>query len=215
MSLNLPIARKDLLLLRPAMLTFAVCLTVVIVSYFGSSYVNQKAIRDAANARNLYDQANQSVQEIAQEEATIVIYIDRYRAMVQDGIVSDEDRLSILETIGAIRQRYDLFPVGVTMGEQRAVALEYDPNELISGDPVALRSTDIEIRMSLLHEQDITRLLGALIESDGLIIPIDCDMRVNNYLQVDFTTLGEHMTASCQLQLYTFDLNPPVAAVEY
>lgn len=215
MSMKIPLGRQDLMMLRPAGVVFALSLVLSGAGYGIVSYLNQNATRAAMNARSLYEQATQSVQQIAEEEATIVRYIDRYRDMEKEGIVSEEDRLTLLEKLGEIRQLNDLFPVSIEMGEQVSIPLQYDPNDLSPGDPVSLRSTRLSFRMQMLHEADLTRLLGGLLKNNGLIVPTSCAMRVNNFTTLSFTQLGELLGSECELRLFTYDLNPPVPDVEY
>ena len=215
MKIDLPFEKQDYFMLRNSVVAFVISLLVAGGSYFAVSFAMQSARAGAASAQNTFDQVSQSVQQIAQEESTVVRYIGRYREMEQEGVVSDEDRLAFLETFGEIRNANDLFAVNIQMGEQVANPLAYDPNDLNPGEPVALRFTPVEIGMPLLHEEDLTRLLDELLVGNGLILPIRCSMRVNNLSQVSFTQLGEHLQSDCVLQMYTYDLNPPVPVNEY
>ena len=215
MKLNLPFEKQDYFMLRNSVVAFVISLLIAGGSYFAVSIAMQSARAGAANAQGTFDQVSQSVQQIAQEEATVVRYIGRYREMEREGVVSQEDRLAFLETFGDIRNANDLFAVNIQMGEQVSNPLEYDPNDLSPGEPVALRFTPVEFGMPLLHEEDLTRLLDSLLVGNGLILPISCSMRVNNLSQVSFTQLGEHLQSDCTLQLYNYDLNPPVPVNEY
>lgn len=215
MKINLPFKKQDYFMLRNSLLTFAISLLLAGGGYVAVSFTTQSARANAAIAQGIFEQVSQSVQQIAQEEATVVRYIGRYREMEQEGIVRDEDRLAFLETFGEIRNANDLFAVNIEMGEQSSNPLAYDPNDLSSGEPVALRSTPVNFSMPLLHEEDLTRLLDGLLHGNGLILPLRCSMQVNNLDQVSFTELGQHLQSECTVRMFTYDLSPPVPANEY
>lgn len=215
MKIALPFEKQDLFMLRNSFLFLVICGVLSGVAYFSVSIAAQSASRGVSNARATFEQVTQSVQQIAQEEATVVRYIGRYREMEDEGVVSEEDRLEFLETFGEIRVANDLFPVIIEMGEQIANPLAYDPNDLSPGDPVSLRSTPITFSMSLLHEEDLMRILDSILTGHGLIVPTRCYMQVNDVGNVNFTQVGEHLQSNCTLQMYTFDLSPPVPVNEY
>ena len=146
---------------------------------------------------------------IAEEEATIVRYIDRYKEFVESGYLFEEERLTLIEYVADIRNDFNLFPIEMDIGEQNSYSLEYDPLDLNVGDPVNINYSSVELAYSLLHEEDFTRLLGTLLDFGAFLLPTQCEMSHASALDDDFSTIYERMSASCSLFWYTFDLTPP------
>ena len=208
MKTKLPFDKQDYKLLRNAGLWLGVCLSFALVLYFGANRVNGDATLALNNARAQFDQATASVQLIAEEEATIILYIDRYQEFVEHGYLSAEDRLDFIESISEIRDANNLFPVGIVMDEQETYSLSYDPMDLNPSEPVDLNYSKINLNLQLLHEEDLTRLIASMLDSGGLLLPTSCRMTHNNIIEVDFTKIAEHMSANCDLYWYTFELSP-------
>tara|TARA_R110002167_G_scaffold30424_6_gene100595 strand:+ start:28283 stop:28930 length:648 start_codon:yes stop_codon:yes gene_type:complete len=215
MSIKLPLEKEDLLLLRVPLVVFAASVLIASVLYFGSDTFNQSANFALSQAQSQYQQAESSVREIAEEEETIIRYIDRYRDIEEEGAVSNEDRLAFIEKVGEFRARYDLYPIQMDIGEQGKLALQYDPFDLNPGAPVDVKFSEILLSYSLVHEEDLTRLLNAIIDESGLILPNSCDIKADNLTEIDFTQLGFNLGANCTLFWFTFDLAPTEVSFEY
>lgn len=215
MKFSLPFEKQDLALLRVALIVFATSMFFAFTIYIGVNFLDQRTNSDLsqAQARNL--QAETSVREIADEEETIVRYIDRYRDIELEGAVDDEDRLAVIEKINELRARYNLYPIQVDIGEQRSLSLNYDPLDLNPGEPVDLKFSQISLLYSLVHEEDLTRLIDALIDESGLILPSNCELTVDNISALDFSKVDAHLTAKCSVLLFTFDLEPPEVIYDY
>lgn len=199
--------RKDLLSLKWRFLIAFICLLVAPSLFFGMQYIDieinnslQRAQADLRNARS-------QIEQIEQEEATIIAYIDRYQELLEEGVVLPEDRLQFLEVFAEIRETYDLFPIALKVPEQSNIRLLYPPGE--SGGIVNLNSTEVEINIALLHEQDLSRLLQSLLlESPGLFQVKECQITLNNANATNFLFLGQHQRATCNILWYTFDISP-------
>lgn len=215
MSMKLPFPKEDFLLLRVPAIVFLVVASLAGSANFGSQTLNQTASFDLSQAQARYEQTLTSVQEIADEEATITRYIDQYRVLETEGVVSDEDRLAIIERLGEIRRRFNLDTIQLDIGEQGDFALKYDPLDLNPGDPVNIRFSEISLFFALLHEEDLTRMVNAVADEPGLIIPNACSMQILNMAELDFTEFKYNIAAECSLYWYTFDLNPPEVVYEY
>tara|TARA_R100001377_G_C3184299_1_gene107916 strand:- start:319 stop:966 length:648 start_codon:yes stop_codon:yes gene_type:complete len=214
-SLKLPFEKQDLLLLRTPVIIFIVAALIASVLYFGSDSLNRSASFDLSQAQARYEQAMASVREIADEEETIIRYIDRYREIEEEGAVRTEDRLALIEQVGDFRTRYNLYPIQMDIGGQGALALKYDPLDLNPGAPVNVNFSDIAFSYSLVHEEDLTRLLNAFIDESGLLVPNSCEMKAENLAELNFTQLGFNLAANCELFWFTFDLAPPEVIYEY
>ena len=215
MKVRLPYEKEDLALLRIPGIVTITSVVLASVLYFGADSLNQRAIFDLSQAQAQLAQAEISVREIADEEATIIRYIDRYREIEEEGAVGEEDRLALIEKVGEFRARYSLYPIQIDIGEQGSLALNYDPLDLNPGEPVNVNFSEISLSYSLVHEEDLTRLLNALLDESGLVLPSTCELKAENPEDLNFTQLGFNLAANCTLFWFTFDLTPPEVIYEY
>ncbi|MCP5303661.1 MAG: hypothetical protein R3F26_00690 [Gammaproteobacteria bacterium] len=204
---KLKINKADLMILRPAVIV----LLLGLVFFYGSSValrmISESTSAALVSARNSYQQINEAIQRLTEEESDVVRYSGRYRTMVDKGVFDGEDRLAVMEVIGRARVDNNLFPISVEMAEQQTYPLDYPPEELFPGDPVALHLTDISLRIPLLHEGDLLRVISPLIEGPGLLVPMDCKIILDEGVE-RLLTVRENMRAECQIKMITFDLNP-------
>ncbi len=215
MSIKNPFNAVDMQLLHKPAIVFTISVLFSGLLWYGTGYVRQQALASATQAQGVYEQTSTSVTQIAQEEETIIRYIGRYREMLADGVVGDPDRLVLLEDVGRLRENLKLYSLAVGMSEQVATRLEYDPYDPVPGEPVDLLSTALTIGLSLLHEEDLTRLVSHLLDSGNLLLPKSCEMSADGGVSPDFSRVGEHLSASCTLLWYTFDLTPEVIVDGY
>ncbi len=215
MSIKNPFSAVDMQLLRKPAIVFTLSTLFSVLLWYGTEYVRQQALASATQAQGIYEQTSTSVTQIAQEEETIIRYIGRYREMTAEGVVGDPDRLVLLEEIGRLRESLKLYSLAVSMSEQIATRLEYDPYDPVPGEPVDLLSTALTIGLPLLHEEDLTRLVSHLLDSGDLLLPKSCEMSADGGVNPDFGRVGEHLSASCTLLWYTFDLSPEVIVDGY
>ncbi len=215
MSIKIPFSAVDMQLLHKPAMVFAASTLFSVSLWYGTEFVRQQALASATLAQGVYEQTSTSVTQIAQEEETIIRYIGRYREMMAEGVVGDPDRLLLLEEIGRLRESLKLYSLAVSMSEQIATRLEYDPYDPVPGEPVDLLSTALTIGLPLLHEEDLTRLVSHLLDSGDLLLPKNCEMRADGGIEPDFRRVGEHLSASCTLIWYSFDLTPEVVVDGY
>lgn len=178
----------------------------------GLNTLDATALVDLRNARNALSDARNALNDIEQEEATIIEYLGRYRQMEQEGMLAAEDRLQFQETLAELRSEYKLFPVSLDFGLQTAVPLEYPPGRTGPGREIALQTSRVELRLPLLHENDLSNLMLALLDEPGLLQPLSCTLDVNRTGANTFIYLGQHFQATCALNWYTFRLPPEESA---
>ncbi len=202
-------SKEDMVLLRKPVMVALASLTFAVVIYLLAGYLNSSA-RDANNlAQSQYDQVQTSIQQIAQEEATIVEYIDRYREMVDDALFEEEDRLALLERVQFIRRELRLFPVDIEISQQTVHPLTYAPEEITPGEPVNLLLSHTRISLPLLHEDDFAGLMKELLASRGHFIPYLCMLR-STVGQQGYVDVADNLAAECRMYWLTFLVNPPV-----
>jgi hypothetical protein len=172
----------------------------------GLNSLDATAAAELRGARDALDLARQSVEKIEEEEATIIEYIGRYQQMEQEGVIADEDRLQLQETVAELRNEFSLFPVVFNIDTQTSVPLQYPLGAAEPGRPIDLRASLVDIALPLLHEDDLAQLLRSLIEGPGMLQPLRCAVTPTNPGTTSFIYLSQHFNAACSLQWYTFGL---------
>lgn len=204
------ITRKDLMLLKWSVLTLVICLLLASGIVMVTNSIQREATQSLANAQSSLRETRTLVDDIEVEEATVIRFVDRYEQLQRDGVIGTEDRLQLLERFSEIRAQYELFPISVSIEEQKGMPLEYADGISEPGAPVNIRYSRINLSLSLLHEEDLTRLISALLDSPGLYQIEECSIRQsgsNNYL-----SLGQHFSANCSLLWFTFEVSPATTA---
>lgn len=215
MKTLIPFTKNDLMLIKGAIIFALSCIVLVIGIYFIVGHFENQSIISLGTAQAGYEQARYQEDAIEEEEATIVEYIDRYLQLTRDGAIAAADRLQFNETVAEIRKKNNLFPVSVTIGKQNRLALKYNPEVREPGSAIELNSSSILLSLPLLHEQDLGRLLRGIFESPGLFQAKECRINLKNELDNDFTALDRHLSATCTIYWYTFNLNPEVERSEF
>lgn len=199
--------KKDILMLRKPLIVFLVICAIATAFYFVLEGFLQRATGALNNAQAQFEQVSTSVQQIAQEEQTIIRYIDRYNQIETDGVVSKEDRLHLLESMTDIRSRYLLYPIDIDLSEQTVTRIEGDPYALNPVGPVDLQSTRVSFLLPLLHEQDFTNFTSSLLVGNGLLLPQHCMVALNNLNNTQFTNIAENLRAVCTFLWYSFNVD--------
>ncbi len=189
-------------------------LGVVIVAsigiYVGASYARNDLQQQEFNSISELDLLNAQIDEIEAAEQVIVNNIGLFNSMVENGVMAEEDRVAMLEAITDIRNRYYLFPINVAIGEQDRVLLEYPESVAFPDDQITLRSSQVQVRYSLLHEEDLTRFLADYLTSGNLVVPSSCTVSAALEDPDDRLNVVQHQIADCQFQWYTFQREPYV-----
>ncbi|MAY03560.1 MAG: hypothetical protein CMQ38_11375 [Gammaproteobacteria bacterium] len=201
--------KQDILGLKWKILLAVLCLMLAVSIYYYADIMNTQMARNLQIARGNLQLARTNIDQIEDEEATIIEYIGRYQELETDGVVNPEDRLQLIERITEIREDNDLFPISVNIGEQLSMELLYDQSEQDPGGPVNINSTTLELSLPLLHENDLTRLLDGLLNTPGLYMPQECIISLSNPNATNFIVLAQHQRANCVVSWFTFNVNPP------
>lgn len=210
MSLFSILKKEDYLMIKWQILFAVVGLALSVLIYLGADYLNNQSVLQLRIAQSDFNSAQTRVEQIEDEEATIIEYIGRYQILDDEGVVRDEDRLQMFERVADIRAANHLFPVSLNIAPQTSLNLTYPPELREPGAPIALDSSVIKVNLPLLHEEDLTRLLDGIIDSPGLYQTRNCEINVQNPDTTRFIILSQHFTATCEILWYTFNLNPPM-----
>lgn len=181
--------------------------------FFALNTIDATAATDLRRARADLDRARDDVATIEEQEQTIIKNIGRYRVMEQDGVLLPEDRLQFQERLNEIRSANELWPVPFTIDAQTHLPLQYKEGRTEAGKEIVLNSSLVSLSLPLLHEDDLSRLLMALMDGPGILQPQTCSIRATNTRNTNFIYLVKNFNAACTFLLYTLQL-PPVEPQE-
>jgi hypothetical protein len=196
--------KDDYLRLKWHMVLLTVCIVAIGAMFFFINKLNIDANRQLNIARGDMNSAQTALDQIEEEETTINEYIGRYLEIDAAGIVGPGDRLNMQEKFAQIRAQFSLFPIQLDIGSQTSFVLPYDPAIAKPGQPVTLQKSIIETSLPLLHENDLSNFLDALLNDTDLLLAESCSIKSSNRESRDFLRLGQHMNASCTFDWYTF-----------
>ena len=193
---------QDIMLLLKWPLLVLVIVVLASAVWCGSLYqFRQSNLRALQTAQTHRIQIETSVRQIKDETKTIHSFVDRYQKLATDGVISVEDRLELVETIGRIRARHNLYPVQLDIGQQVMVPLSQNGGQENSGNGMSLRVSRIQITIPLLHEEDLSHLLEGLRGmKQGFFVVETCSIkRTGNDAESDHPVLHENLTAFCKI----------------
>jgi hypothetical protein len=200
--------RDDWWLIKNPLLFMAVVLAAIAGIFITLNSMDTSAATELRNARSQLNTARDDLDKIEQEEAAILENIGRYRELAANGVVELEDRLLFLETFAQLRAQHSLFPINVTIEQQQILPLEYAQSARAPGRPVELHASTIDFVLPLLHEDDLARLLTALLQNSGLLQPQRCQLTSRSATGTNFIYLAQHFNANCSLLWYTMTIQP-------
>lgn len=200
--------QDDLRWLRGPLTVLLVVLSLSIGGYVAASYYLDEVRTREFNATTDLDLISGQVAEIEEEEQAVISSIGTYNTMLASGIMGEEDRVSLLEEITRIRERFLLFPINVAIGEQDRVLLEYSENVDFPDEQITLRSSQVQVRFSLLHEEDLTRFLSDFLDSGRLMVPSNCTVSAALEDPEAIRQVVQHQIAACEFYWYTFQREP-------
>ena len=206
--------REDLAWLKWWLILLALCFAIAIGGYWASIYYRSDMRRLELGTRSNFDVITQEVTQIEESERIIVENIDRYNALVSNRLLEEEDRVSLLEDIRRIRNRFRLFPIDVEVREQSSRILEYPEGIEDADEQISVRSV-VTLRIPLLHEEDLTRFLGAFLNAGRLMVTTSCAITAPAIDASEQLEVVQRQIASCEFIWYTFRRELPSTDEEY
>jgi hypothetical protein len=196
--------KDDLSWLRWWLALLALTFVTAIGGYWAALYYRSDMRRLEFGTRANFDAIIQEVTQIEESEQIIVENIDRYNHLVDDGLLAEEDRVSLLEDIRRIRNRFQLFPIDVEIREQSTRMLEYAEETEYPDERISVRSSVVMLRIPLLHEEDLTRFLGAFLNTRRLMVTTSCAVTASPSDEIEVFEIAERQIANCEFIWYTF-----------
>ncbi|GJM11934.1 MAG: hypothetical protein DHS20C12_03370 [Pseudohongiella sp.] len=207
--------KEDLAWLKWWLILFAISLAIAIGGYWYSLYYLSEVRRLELGMLSNFDVILQEVTQIEDSERIIVENIDRFNSLAEDGLMSEEDRVSLLEDVRRIRDRFRLFPIDVEISEQTSNMLEYEEGVEFPEEFISVRSSTVTVRLPLLHEEDLTRFLNAFLNTGRLLVTTSCTITESSTDPAEAMEIVAHQVSNCDFIWYTFRREQPSEDSEF
>jgi hypothetical protein len=208
MALKRRSVKEDVFWLKMPLSAFALSVAMSTAVYFYATYYSDDILRRESNLYTNYNLVSSQVFAIEEAEQIIISNIDRFKKMVENQVMSEEDRVSLLAEIGSIRKKYKLFPVIVSVSEQEKTVLAYPDNVESPEEEVSLLRSELKVQLPLLHEEDLTRFLYDLMRPGRLLVNNRCVITDLPLAQSDLLDVIPHQQAACDFYWYTLRSEP-------
>ena len=203
--------RSDYLRIKWPFIALLGSIALGVSIFAGLRLVDQRAAAELRTAREDFNDAEERVEKIALEEATIRANMGEYQLIETGGAVRNEDRLQMDEYFARLRSEFNLFPINVSKSSQRSLLLEYGEldGERVQepGRPISLGISDVGFSLPLVHENDLAELLDGLLAQPELLQPRSCLLTANGGDNPNYLRLGQHFNATCLLEWYHFRID--------
>jgi hypothetical protein len=192
----------DWLFLRMPLLVFSAILLLGV----GLIWFTQQQLDQSGHAlkkqQEAYREANGRLHKSGDEKERILRYRPAFQALQRSGFVGEEQRINWVDALRAASLQLKMFGVSYQIEAQQGHPL---PPGLDAG-PYRLRQSVMKINMGVLHEEDLTRFMGALAESQAGFFTIGaCDLRRENSSRGENVGVQPHLDVDCSLAWLTMN----------
>ncbi|MFZ5557922.1 MAG: hypothetical protein ACOZDY_14600 [Pseudomonadota bacterium] len=150
--------------------------------------------REQAILQEQVAQARARLSRIQEERRDLDAYYEEYRQLMERGVIGPEQRLSWIETIDRLRDQRGLFGTRYSIAPQKP----FQSDVPLPGGPINLRSSDMTLQLTLLHEGELADFLEALQrEARGMYLLRGC--RVERVDPAVTLRYAPHLRADCDL----------------
>ncbi|HYC44773.1 MAG TPA: hypothetical protein VED01_04735 [Burkholderiales bacterium] len=202
------ISRDDLQALRIPLIAFAATVVVSITLIVLSGSFLDRADRAKAQREAQLREARGRIQNAGEEKEMIGRYLAGYQQLARAGFVGEEQRINWLDSLRLANEEARIFGVEYDIGAQKpyAYAAEFNPGQL------ALQESVMNLRLRLLHEEDLPRFFNALARYGGGLFTIDqCSLRREARAETDRSlNVQPNLNAECNVRWLT--VKPQAAA---
>lgn len=167
-------SKKDLPLIRTALVLLAASLILGSAGIAGSLYLKELMQRGKNDDQNLLADTRTKLALVREEEQQIRLYHAKYLKLEEQGILAKENRLEWTEKLGQIRENRQIFEIDYQLDAQQAVPV--DP--ALPQGSLALYGSTIKLGFSLLHEADLFNALEDIRKKNrGISLVRECTLR--------------------------------------
>ena len=188
--------KDDFQRLRVCLAVFVGLILCGAASVYLTLGATDSAKRARAVARAGLDEFERKLRQVRNEEKEIREKAEIFTQIQQRGIVGEEQRLEWVELIDAIRTKERLFDI----------EYEIDPQRVLYADPdgeFSFVASLMKIRLPLLHEEDLTRLIDELRRKASALIRVrNCSISRSRDAENE-TGAVAHLMADCRIDWIT------------
>lgn len=187
-------SKKDLPLIRTALVLLAASLILGSAGIAGSLYLKELMQRGKNDDQNLLTDTRTKLALVREEEQQIRLYHAKYLKLEEQGILAKENRLEWTEKLGQIRESRQIFEIDYQLDAQQAVPV--DP--ALPQGSLALYGSTIKLGFSLLHEADLFNALEDIRKKNrGISLVRECTL--SRIEKGAATTVSPRLKADCTL----------------
>ncbi|NIR28071.1 MAG: hypothetical protein GWN84_01785 [Gammaproteobacteria bacterium] len=139
---------------------------------------------------------------VDEEERLIEAYLPKYRALREQGIIGDEQRLSWVEALGDASASIELPSLTYEISPRRP----FVPDIPLETGAFQVYASEMNLRIGLLHEGDLPALLRALDRNATGLYSVSYCRLSRNVDTFRLAPMAENLTAQCTLRWYTIAL---------
>jgi hypothetical protein len=155
-----------------------------------------KSAREGAKVRRI--QAQTRVERVAEEERELRQNMTHYSKMVDRGMIGQESRLDLIDTIARIKQERRLFEIKYTIEPQKRL----DYAGISAAGPLDFVASRMKLDMLVLHEEDLVNFLVDLDRAGKSHVSVrDCSI---GRIDASFATSPSNsprLRSECQIDL--------------
>ncbi|HET6264541.1 MAG TPA: hypothetical protein VFD95_06780 [Usitatibacter sp.] len=164
----------------------------------GSHWFLAREKREAVDAERKLQEARGRLEGARRERDSLQESADVFRTLVERGLLQGERRLDLVEMVGALRARHELFSLDYEVAPQRPLQL---PGGRVY-PAVDVLASRVRVRMRALHEGDVVGFVEDLGQSRQGFYPLDrCLMRRVEVATAD--ALQPRVEAECAFEWIT------------
>lgn len=176
-----------------AMLMIAMGMTALFLAYHSRS--DADVARQWAGQQR--DEADGKLRQVREEEIEIKQKSALFNRLMERGILGEEQRLDWVELLKEVRDQRQLIDLRYEIAPQRAL------DRQVSGG-FAFFASAMKLQVKLLHEEDLTRLLGDLRARARALIKVQsCTIARLPPVSEERTSGRANLTADCEIDWLT------------
>ncbi len=189
-------------ILKGALVLFSSCIILSAALISGSLYFDKKIEKELRRNKSLFQSISRKYLDVDQEEKLLLEYYPKFVALYKKGIIGREKRLDWIEVLRQSGEKIQLPSLKYTIKSQEL----YRPGYQINYSGYALYRSSMDLKLGLLHEGDLFKLLNYINNNAvGTYTISDCEFNQGGS-EIQFNKNHANVTVSCTLSWITIDL---------
>jgi hypothetical protein len=199
----------DWSMLKGSIILFCTCIVLCGVLISASYYFNKNLERQLRLNKGVFHSISRRYLDVDQEEKLLLENYPRFVALYNSGIIGREKRLNWIEALRQSGEKIQLPSLRYSIKSQEL----YTPGFQINYGGFALYRSSMDLKLGLLHEGDLFKLLNFINRNaDGAYTISECKFSpISN--QIQYNKEQANISAFCLLHWITIDL-PGASRIE-